>query len=91
MPRVRVPDNAPIEGVPIQCVGGMAHDNIVPYTGMNLNYVVPPEGGIGEMEELDLNKVKDIHRYRLREIEHVITGEKLWVYWCLDDPKYPIV
>lgn len=89
MARVILPDNAPITGELIDVVGGMADGQLVPFTGSTLQYVKTRPGGYeGDPNEgVDLSQVRELHHYEMREIEHKLTGEKRWVYWCLDDPS----
>lgn len=84
MPRVIVPVNAPELGDKLDVVEGPAHGSVVGYTGTQVNFaeVANPGGYVGNSDgAVDGNQLKRNHVYKLREIEHKITAEKIWVYW----------
>jgi hypothetical protein len=70
MAKVIVPSDAPKIGDKIYVMGGKADGRETEYTGLKLQYV-----DVGRMPD-----ERGVHHYELREKQHVVTGEKMWVY-----------
>lgn len=83
MARVILPDGLPQLGQQVDVVDGPAHGKEIEFTGMQVVFAesVDHRQEFNEFAEPDPEKMGKRHLYKIREIEHKITGEKIWVYW----------
>lgn len=84
MARMKMPEDAPPIGTALDVVEGPADGKVVAFTGTQLVFaeVANPAGYQGRPEDPpDTDQLRRQHCYVLREIEHLLTGEKRWVYW----------